>query len=104
MTCMYCGDKTRNENHVCDDCQAETERMAQLAEKEVCEVCPNCGNEIHAFVLEGVEMIDCCPHCGEKNILREDKGPCWRTLRKLSALVTAAIQLNPIVVDGEMGK
>lgn len=34
----------------------------------------------------------------------EDKGPCWRTLRKLSALVTAAIQLNPIVVDGEIGE
>lgn len=34
----------------------------------------------------------------------EDKGPYWKTLRKLSALVTAAIQLNPIVVDGEMGE
>lgn len=31
----------------------------------------------------------------------EDKGPYWRDLRKISALVTAAIQLNPIVVETE---
>ena len=69
MICMYCGDKTRNENHVCDACQAEAERMARQFQKEVHEVCPNCGNEIHAFVLGGIESIDVCPFCGEKNVL-----------------------------------
>lgn len=30
MTCMYCGENTKNRNHVCDECQKEAERLDAL--------------------------------------------------------------------------
>lgn len=81
MTCMYCGDNTRNRNHVCDACQKEAERLAIRNQKEVFETCPECGNEIHTYVEEGAEKIDVCPFCGEKDVLlcsecMEEIGDC----------------------------
>lgn len=51
------------------------------------------------------ELLDSCirrsNHYRETNQM---EGPHWRTLRKLSSLVTVAIQMNPIIIEMEQGE
>lgn len=69
MKCMYCQEKTKNLNHVCDACERESRRMARLQRKRVVECCPECGEEIDMMIHPTNFMIPFCPYCGEKKVI-----------------------------------
>lgn len=62
--------------------------------------CLECGDIIGLKELLN-SIINRSNYYRERN---EISGPYWRTLRKFSALVTAAIQLNPIIIECETGE
>lgn len=51
------------------------------------------------------ELLDSCiRRSNHYREINQMEGPHWRTLRKLSSLVTAAIQMNPIIIEMEQGE